>query len=123
MIFTVPAAIGVARSAGKWAISNALWIAIALAVGWSAYYIYTKGSESCYKGLVDETVGVVAKEADKGVAAVKRASSDVARIKDLEQENARLLKQLDENSNRTLCSYDADELRTIQELVDKTKRN
>lgn len=123
MLFTVPAAIGVAKSVGSWAISNALWIAIALAVGWSGYYIYTKGAESCYKGLVDETVGVVAKEADKGVAAVKRASGDVVRIKDLEQENARLLRELDERSDRALCGYDADELRVIQDIVDKTKRD
>ena len=117
------AVVAVGKRVLGWGLSNAIWIALALAIGWGGYYIYTKGAESCYEGIVDETAGVVAKEQDKGVAAVKRASKDVTRIKDLEQENARLLSLFDEIPDRATCGYTADELRIVQDIVNQTKRN
>ena len=100
--------------------SQSKWVILVSALALSHYYAYTKGSESVYKAQVKEIPVQVAKEQARGKEAVQRASRDVARIKDLEKENEKLLREF-EALDRSRCVMSADELRILQQVVDQTK--
>lgn len=105
---------------GIW--SQSKWvILISLTLFWS-YVCYTAGQKSILKDLMKEESKAVVREKEKGVEAVKRAASDVSRIKELERSNDELTKKLGEIADRPLCPVDDDSLRILEEVRLSTER-
>jgi hypothetical protein len=100
--------------------SQSKWVILVGALALSHYYAYSKGSESVYKAALKDVPVQVAKEQERGKEAVQRAASDVAKIKDLERQNEKLLGEF-QALDRAKCSVTADELRILQQVVDQTK--
>ena len=111
----------IGKASALWSTSK--WLILAAALAFSHYYAYQKGIVSVYKADREDIPTQVVKEAKRGVEAVRRASVDTSRIRELEQQNEKLLTNLEEMSDRTLCSYSPDELRIVEEAVAKTKRD
>lgn len=97
------------------------WVIVLLVfLGWSLA-CYTFGQRSILKPLAQGESKAVAKERERGSEAVKAATRDVARIKDLETDNARLTRKLEEMADRPLCPIDDDSLRLLEEVQRSTK--
>lgn len=105
---------------GLW--SQSKWVIIIGFLGFTHFTAWNAGVKSELRKQADLSNKAVVEERKKGVAAVKRAASDVKRIEELERTNAELTKKLDEIPDRALCPMSDDELRILTEIQEGTKR-
>lgn len=105
---------------GLWTQSK--WVIIIGLLGFTHFTAWNAGVKSELRKQADQANKAVVQERKRGVEAVKRASTDVARIKELEAKNDELTKRLDAIPDRALCPMSDDELRILTEIQEGTKR-